>query len=241
MEATVGRPRHTDLELLELAREGSSPAFASLLHRHREVLQRGALRAEHPEQVVESTMLAAIRQLRRGDVPTDVRGWLVTLVEQQVERDPGRPGVDRMLPADWFDRRWVRVEQYWPTGRRLPRPPVWAVRTVAAVLLAVAGGGVSYLVITSEATTEVIRELIAEPVDDPDVVVVPGPDVETAPEEAPELFGDVEIGELPTYDLTGDGGRREPTGPTLAPPGRDGSADGPATDDGDRVGPGADG
>jgi hypothetical protein len=224
-EAMVGRPRHTDLELLELARDGSSPAFASLLHRHRDVLQRGALRAEHPEQVVEATMLTAIRGLRRGSVPDhDLRGWLVSLVDEQVALDPGRPGVERMLPGDWFDRRWVRAERHWPSGRRLPLPPRWVGQVAVAVLLAAAGAGGTYLVVTSDGTTEVIRELIAEPVDDPDVVVVPGPVVETPIEEAPELFGDVELGELPTYDLTGEGERERSRAPTLAPPAGDGAA-----------------
>jgi hypothetical protein len=228
----VGRPRHTDLELLELARDGSSPAFASLLHRHREVLHRGALRAEHPERAVESAMLAAIRQLRRGPVPADdLRGWLVTLVEEQVDRDPGRPGVERMLPADWFDRQWVRAERHWPSGRRLLLPPRWVGQAAGALLLAIIGAGGTYLVVTSDATTEVIRELIAEPVDDPDVVVVPGPVVDIPDEEAPELFGDVELGELPTYDLTGEGDRSGQPGPTIAPPaGRDSAADGDSAD-----------
>jgi len=235
-EAMVGRPRHTDLELLELARDGSAPAFASLIHRHREVLHRGALRAEHPERAVESALLAAIRQLRRDAVPTDdLRGWLVMLVEKQVERDPGRPGIERMLPGDWFDRQWVLAERHWPSGRRLPKPPRWIGQTVGAMLIAAVGAGGTYLVVTSDVTTEVIRELIAEPVDDPDVVVVPGPVVEVPVEEAPELFGDVELGELPTYDLTGEGGREGTPGPTLAPPSR-----GDATGGNDTAGDGPD-
>jgi hypothetical protein len=235
----VGRPRHTDLELLELARDGSSPAFASLLHRHRQVLHRGALRAEHPERAIEAAMLAAIRQLRRRPVPTtDLRAWLITLVEAQVERDPGRPGVERMLPGDWFDRQWVRAERHWPSGRRLPLPPRWVGQAAGALLLAVIGAAGTYLVVTSDATTEVIRELIAEPVDDPDVVVVPGPIVDMPDEEAPELFGDVELGELPTYDLTGEGDRRGPSGPTIAPPaGRDAAADGGSADEDDTQDP----
>ena len=37
------RPPHTDTELVELARDGSSPAFGSLLHRHRVTLQRAGV------------------------------------------------------------------------------------------------------------------------------------------------------------------------------------------------------
>jgi hypothetical protein len=213
------RPRHSDVDLVELAREGSAPAFASLLHRHREVVARGALRAEHPERVAESTLLRAVRGLRRGETPaTDVRSWMTGLVEDEVRRDPGRPGIDRMLPTDWFDRTWVKVERTWPSGRRIPEPPRWALHALGALLLAVGGSFSAYLIVTSDVVTEVISDLIAEPVEDPDVLVVPGPVVEPRLEETPELFGDVELGELPTYDLTGEPDRRSPPGPTIAPP-----------------------
>jgi len=227
-EATVRR-RHSDADLLELAREGSAPAFASLLHRHRDVVARGALRAEHPEQVAESTLRRAIVHLRRGETSsTDVRAWMTRIVEQELQRDPGRPGVDRILPSDWFDRAWVKVERTWPSGRRTPRPPRWALQALGALALVVGGGSAAFLIVTSEVTSEVVSELIAEPVEDPDVLVVPGPVVDTPPEEAPELFGDVELGELPTYDLTGESGRRPAPGPTIAPPA---AGDGDADDD----------
>ena len=214
------RPRHTDVDLVELARDGSAPAFASLLHRHRDVVARGALRAEHPEQVAASTLLHAVRRLRRGEArSTDVRAWLSELVEDEVRRDPGRPGVDRILPSDWFDRAWVKVERTWPTGRRSARLPRWSVYALGAVLLAAGGSAATYLIVTSEVTTEVVSELIAEPVEDPDVLAVPGPVLDAPPEASPELFGDVELGELPAYDLTGGDDRRPAaSGPTIAPP-----------------------
>lgn len=213
------RPRHSDTDLIELAREGSAPAFASLLHRHRDVVARGALRAEHPQQVVESTLRAAIRELRRGRAPDpDVRVWMTRVVEDEVQRDPGRPGVERILPSDWFDRAWVAVERTWPSGRRAPRPPRWLTTALSAVVLAAGGSIATYLVVTSEVTSEVISEIIAEPVDDPDVLVVPGPVADAPAEDSPELFGDVELGELPTYDLTGEPDRRRTPGPTIAPP-----------------------
>lgn len=231
------RPRHSDADLVELAREGSGPAFASLLHRHRDVIQRGALRAEHPQRLVEATMLAGVRDLRRGRATVeDLRGWLGGLVEAQVQRDPGTPGVERLLPSDWFDRAWAAAERRWPSGRRRPRLPRWARLAVAAALLASSGAGATYLVITSEVTTEVITELIAEPIEDPEVLVVPGPVVEQAPEEAPELFGDVELGELPTYDLTGEGERGRPAPPTIGPQERGDAGVAGGTGDGD--GPG---
>ncbi|MGA0830780.1 MAG: hypothetical protein ACO3RG_05060 [Nitriliruptoraceae bacterium] len=37
--------RHGDADLLGLARDGSAPALASLVHRHRDAVQRAALRA----------------------------------------------------------------------------------------------------------------------------------------------------------------------------------------------------
>jgi hypothetical protein len=224
----VGRPQHTDHELLELAREGSAPAFASLLHRHRDVLQRGALRAEHPEAMVATVMVGAIRRLRRGTIADDgIRTWLSASVDEEVARAPGRPGIERLLPAEWFDRAWVRAQRSWPSGRRVPRPPRLVGQLGVTLAIAALGAGGAYVAITAETTTEVIHELIAEPVEDPDVVAVPGPVVDTPPEQAPELFGDVDIGELPTYDLTGEGARGATEGPTLAPPGRDGPATSP--------------
>ena len=212
------RPRHGDADLLWLAREGSAPAFASLLHRHRDVIQRGALRTESPERVAEATIVAAVRDLRRGHADgSDLRGWLGDLVEDQVQRDPGRPGVERLLPGDWFDRAWVAAERTWPSGRRRPHVPRWMRLTVAATALALAGAATTYLVLTSEVTTDVISELVAEPIEDPEMLVVPGPTVEQSPEEAPELFGDVELGELPTYDLTGERDRERPAPPTIGP------------------------
>jgi hypothetical protein len=213
------RPRHSDADLFELARDGSAPAFASLLHRHRDVVQRGALRAEHPELVAGSTLVAAVRDLRRGRARApELRDWLAALVDREVQRDPGTPGVERMLPADWFDRAWVHAERRWPSGRRWPRVPRWTWHVVGAVVLAVVGAGTTYLIITADTSSEVLSELIAEPIAEPEMLVVPGPVVEVEPEEAPELFGDVELGELPTYDLTGEDGRRQQQPPTIGPP-----------------------
>lgn len=103
---------------------------------------------------------------------------------------------------------------------------------MAGTVLALAGAGTTYLVMTSEVTTEFISEVIAEPIEDPDILVVPGPVVEQVPEEVPELFGDVELGELPTYDLTGTDDRGRPASPTVGPQERRdaGSAEGDGVD-----------
>jgi hypothetical protein len=218
------RPRHSDADLVDLARSGSAPAFASLLYRHRDVIQRAALKAAQPDAAVEVVMRTAVRSLRRADVASgDVRSWIGALSEQEVRSDLGRPDVERMLPADWFDRAWVRVEPSWPTGRRSRRPPRWARTVLGALLLAGLGSGATYALVTAERMTDVVSELVGEPIEDPMFLVVPGPVVDQEPEDAPELFGDVELGELPTYDLTGDGDRRRPPAPTIGPP--------PGTDD----------
>lgn len=224
------RPRHSDADLLELAASGSAPAFASLLHRHRDVLQRGALRARDPEQAADSALIATMRDLRRGRLRAELlRERLAEHVEDAVREDRGRPGVERLLPPDWFDRMWVRVEERWPDGRRRPHPPRWTWHVVGAALIAVAGAAGTFLVVTADVTTEVVSELVAEPLD---AVESPptepsGPVDEPTPTESPELFGDVELGELPTYDLTGDGatGRPAPAGPTFAPPAGAGEAE----------------
>lgn len=213
------RPRHSDADLVELASAGSAPAFASLLHRHRDVVQRGALRAEHPLRAVEATMLTALRDVRRGRLSADdPREHLARVVDAEVLRDPGRPGVERILPADWFDHAWVRVERRWPTGRRRIRPPRWAGYVAASLLLVGAGGVGTVLVVTADVTTEVVSELVAEPIEDPQVLVVPGPQVDPEPEEVPELFGDVELGQLPGYDLSGEDDAPGPSAPTVGPP-----------------------
>jgi len=234
----VTRPRHTDAQLVELARDGSAPAFGSLLHRHRATLQRAALGAADPDRVAELAVVEAMRRIRRGQAPRgDLDTWLEGLVAEHVAKDPAPADVDRLLPADWFDRLWVRVDRRWPSGRPRLQVPPWASLTVSAALLAVAGAVGTYLFLTTESATEVIAELVAVPVEGPVEIGVPGPGAPDAPpEEAPELFGDIEIGELPTYDLTGRD-TQEPAAPTVGPPARptpgpDGE-DGAIGDDGD--------
>jgi len=217
----VTRPRHTDTQLVELARDGSSPAFGSLLHRHRLTLQRAALDAADPDRAAELAVVEAMRRVRRGQAPDrEIGSWLEALVSEHAARDPAPVDVDRLLPADWFDRLWVRVDRRWPSGRPPLRLPRWASVTLAGVLLAITGAAGTYLFLTNDAATEVVGELVAVPLDGPLEIGVPGPDTSDAPpEEVPELFGDIEIGELPTYDLTGRD-TPEPAAPTVGPPAR---------------------
>lgn len=229
------RPRHSDADLLELAAAGSAPAFASLLHRHRDVLQRGVVRAERPEDAAVATVVATMRDLRRGRLRAELlRDRLAEHVESSVVADRGRPGVERLLPPEWFDRTWVRVEARWPSGRRPFRAPRWTWHVVGAVLLAASGSVGTFLVVTAEVSTEVISELVAEAVEDGGTPApAPPRPVDPPPEtESPELFDDVELGDLPSYDLTGGGTMDRPDGgATVAPPpGTDPGADGDAAD-----------
>lgn len=214
------RPRHSDADLLELAAAGSAPAFASLLHRHRDVVQRGALRAERPEEAAVAALVAAVRDLRRGGLRADaLRQRLSDLVEDVVRPRIGRPGVERLLPTDWFDRAWVRAELHWPSGRRPVRVPRGTGYVLGALLLAALGSIGTFLVMTADVTTEVVSELVAEPLEDGDApastVPADGTDDTVVPEGSPELLGEVELGDLPTYDLTGGG--QGDAGPTIGP------------------------
>lgn len=217
------RPRHSDADLVELATAGSAPAFASLLHRHRDVLRRGALRTEHPEDAVAAALVAALKDLRRGRLrASGLRDRLDELMETVVRDDHGRPGVEQLLPPDWFDRAWVRVEDRWPTGRRRRRAPRWLWHVLGAGLLATAGAAGTTFVVTADVATEVVSELVAEPIDDDVDTPARDPrteDVVGPPAESLELFDDVELGELPTYDLTGEGATRPVPGrPMVGPP-----------------------
>ena len=164
-------------------------------------------------------MLAAVRELRRGRLRADdLRDRLADLADTEARREPGRPGVERILPVGWFDAAWVQVERRWPSGRLRPRPPRWAGYAAGALLLIAAGGAGAAYVVTAEVTTEVVGEIVAEPVEDPEALVVPGPQVSAEPEEVPELFGDVELGQLPGYDLSGTDDDPSSPAPTVGPP-----------------------
>jgi hypothetical protein len=210
----VTRQRHSDAQLLDLATQGSAPAFAALLHRRRGELQRVVLDAADPRSTAEATMVSAIRELRRRRVTaeTDVTSWIVELARTQAARTPSPDEVDQLLAPDWFDRAWSRAERAWPTGYARPRLPRWGALVLGALALAVMASISTYLYMSYEATTEIVGELVAEPLG-PGEGLLPAEDVAPTADEpvpAPELFGDIEIGELPTYDLTGRGDDEPP-------------------------------
>jgi hypothetical protein len=205
----VTRRRHSDAQLLRLASEGSAPAFASLLHRHRSALQRVVLDAADPRAAAEHTMRSAMRDLqqRRVTADTDVVAWITDLATSHAARDPSPQDVDQLLAADWFDRAWSRAERSWPSGSVRPRLPRWGALLLGGLALAGTSSLATYLYVTFEETTEIVGELVAEPIE-PGQGLAPLDPTNEAPTEpdllpAPELFGDIEIGELPTYDLTG--------------------------------------
>ena len=211
--------RHGDAELLGLARDGSAAALAALLHRHRDALHRAALRAADPELAAGTAMTAAVRALRAGRLSTPEA--LPALLEETAAgvaaRAPRREDVEPLLQSDWFDRAWVAAARTWPSGRRpLPRPPRWMTVAAAALLLAATGAGGTWLALSSGDDREVLASIVASTLDGPSALDGAPEAPEPVVEQAPELFGDVEIGELPTYDLT----TRPETGsgPELAPP-----------------------
>jgi len=225
--------RHADEQLLELARGGSAPAFASLLHRHRRVLQRTALSSSDPQRTLGHAVRRAMRELHGQATPRpwsrpkhpasttpdeDLATWLAELVRAEADLAPAPEAVDPMLPGDWFDRMWVEVSPSWPDGRPRRRVPRWGVQLAAAAGLALVSATGTYLFITDDRSTEVIQELVAVPLE-PGESALAGSDtgpVPLEPEIPPELFGDIELGELPSYDLTG----RDPQtpGPMIGPP-----------------------
>lgn len=201
------RPRHNDSELLSLAADGSASAFAALLHRHRHVLRTRAAGAAEPELAVERAAIAAMRRLRRRPPLDAVDAWLATLVDEQVAGSPASSDVERIFPTGWFDQLWVRVQRRWPHGRAPVRLPAWLRLGLTAVVLVVASAGTTYVVLTSDDASDVVLDLSSTPLEGPGILTGGEPAAPAEPEEALELFGDVEIGELPTYDLTG----RDPT------------------------------
>ena len=247
------RRRRSDADLLDAARAGSAAAFAALLHRHRDVIERSTQHTPDPEHAARAIIVDAMRGLPSagatapgtdggteaavdGAPELDVRTWLASIAARRApsgtsEQD-GRPGTER--PQDgWFDHAWVRTERRWPTGRRPLRVPRRVAAALGVVALAGLSSAVTVATLTAQPFTEVLSELVAEPVDDPSELVVPGPVEELEPEEVPELFDDIELGELPTYDLGGSGGSSAPGPSAPAPPAPSPPSEDPADADED--------
>jgi hypothetical protein len=212
--------RHVDADLLTLARDGSSAAYAALLHRHRGVLQRGVGEAADPERAAGTVMVQLMRDLRSGDLEDrDVPTRIDTAARAVAASAPRTAGVEPLLPSDWFDRAWTTAERSWPHGRRpLPRPPRWAVRVTAGLALAALGAGGTWLVLERDGDREIIGSIVASVLDGPTALDGVPPPPEPVVEDPPALFGDIEIGELPTYDLTRPEPARDTAGPEVAPP-----------------------
>lgn len=66
----------SDTELVLLAREGWSPAFATLLHRHAATVLAARDHPRDPEAVLTATYVRAMRRLRRFDEREAVAVWL---------------------------------------------------------------------------------------------------------------------------------------------------------------------
>lgn len=211
---------HDDADLLMLARDGSAAAFAALLHRHRAALLRGIDGAADPERAARETMTVLMRRLRSGDqVDADVATLVDRTAREVATREPRTDGAEPLLPTDWFDRAWAAAEPAWPSGRRpLPRPPRWLTLVASGLLLAVVGGGVTWMVLAREGDREIVGSILASVIEGPTALEDAPPPPEPEIEEAPALFGDIEIGELPTYDLARPGPDQRPPSPQVAPP-----------------------
>lgn len=197
----------TDAALLELARTGSAPAFAAILHRHAAVVHRSVAHTGDPMSAVRATFLDAMKQL--GSLDGDVATALQDLAEAHGGvRNPGT-SADRDLTEEQVDGIWSTLAPRWPSGRsrrQLPQVVPWLV--LVALLIGV-GFAVPRLVLTSgdESPDEELEQLIARPyeeqneeptdredeVEDPGIPLLPIPDENGA-------------------DLSDDGGSTEPDG-----------------------------
>src|SRR3954452_944604 len=86
-----------DERLVEFARDGSEPAFAALMERHRRVVLRACRRIlpeARAEDATQQVFLAAWRGLRRGDDVREPRAWLLRIARNTSLNALRNPGYD---------------------------------------------------------------------------------------------------------------------------------------------------
>lgn len=186
----------SDADLVRLAQNGESRAFAVLLYRHGPAVRACVDADRDPTGAVIATFVAAMRRLRHLPPDDPVRPWLLQLAAKRTRR-PNLEMADDVPPldADVADEIWAELDLRWPGGRvprSVPRWVGWAALLVVLVSLAVV---VPYLLLTVETGPDEdveLVELVARPFDE---------EIEREPAE--ELFesnGDSLLDELPGLD-----------------------------------------
>jgi RNA polymerase sigma factor (sigma-70 family) len=152
----------SDQDLVNEAKTGSDAAFAALYVRYERAVRArcfGILR-DHDEaaDAAQNTMLSALRALRRGDAPTNVRAWLLSIAHNEAVSLLRRSRPSEPLEADatGMHKRRVGREHGW-LGFALPGVAVAWLEALTANLsgvgkaallagvIAVGGGAASQL------------------------------------------------------------------------------------------------
>jgi hypothetical protein len=165
--------RRRDAELVELAQDGSAPAFAVLVHRHAPAVLAATADAEDPQRATRDVFVRAMRELPDRDPKQPVGPWLTELAGRPA---PWTTAEEEVAPAR-VDELWRELDRRWPDGRA-PRRSRRVLRRVTVAVAAVAiGVAVPAAVLTADPTEdEDVTELRAQPLDDP--ADVPEPDGE---------------------------------------------------------------
>ena len=94
----------TDRELLDLAANGQTTAFTTLVERHAAHLHRLATmmtgNTADAQDLVQETFLAAYQQLRRFEARSSVRTWLIAILLKQIASHHRRGSYRRTLSLD---------------------------------------------------------------------------------------------------------------------------------------------
>lgn len=214
----------SDAELMQLAQDGASPAFAVLLHRHGPAVRACVATDDDPVGAVIGTFVAAMRRLAKRSPDDPVRPWLLELAARQV-RDPAPVG-DAALPEldpEEADEIWAELDIRWPDGRIRRSVPRWLSRVALVVVLVALAVLVPYVVMTygNEAPEEdALEELVARPFEDeierePADELFDTPD-EVEVEEAPPAFEFPDVDD-PATDPTPDEAPTDPTSDQVDP------------------------